>query len=155
MFQTLYERFGGITWYIQAVLNKVWESGGGLTSARQIDEAVDSLVEGNSIVFHDLFRSQNVASRALLKAVAEEGCVASPTAGGFLSKHALPPHSTVRSALKNLLDGDLLYQTDRGYVVYDRLFDIWLSRLSRPPLTPKSASRQVREVREVISRRGA
>lgn len=129
VFQTLYERFGGITWYIQAVLNKVWESGGGLTSARQIDEAVDSLVEGNAIVFHDLFRSQNVASRALLKAVAEEGCVAAPTAGGFLSKHALPPHSTVRSALKNLLDGDLLYQTDRGYVVYDRLFDIWLSRL--------------------------
>ena len=129
VFHGLYERFEGITWYVQAVLNKVWESGCGLTSARQVDDAVDSLVEGNAIVFHDLLRSQNDASRALLKAVAAEGCVASPTAGAFLSKHGLSSHSTVRSALRNLLDGDLLYQTDCGYVVYDRLFGIWLSRL--------------------------
>ena len=129
VFRALYDRFDGITWYVQAVLNKVWEFGGGFTSLLQIDEAVDSLVEANSIVFHDLLRSQNEASRALLKAVAEEGCVASPTAGEFLSRHGFSSHSTVRSALKNLLDGDLLYQTDKGYVVYDRLFGMWLSRL--------------------------
>jgi predicted AAA+ superfamily ATPase len=129
VFRALYERFDGITWYVQAVLNKVWEFGGGFTSLSQIDEAVASLVEANTIVFHDLLRSQNEASRALLKAVAEEGCIASPTGGDFLSKHGFSSHSTVRSALKNLLDGDLLYQTDKGYIVYDRLFGMWLSRL--------------------------
>ena len=129
VFHALYDRFDGITWYVQAVLNKVWEFGGGLTSAAQIDEAVDSLVESNAMMFHDLLRSQNEASGALLKAVAGEGCVASPTAGTFLSKYGFTSHSTVRSALKNLVDGDLLYQTDHGYVVYDRLFGIWLSRI--------------------------
>ena len=129
VFHSLYDRFDGITWYVQAVLNKVWEFGGGLTSAAQIDEAVDSLVESNAMMFHDLLRSQNEASGALLKAVAGEGCVASPTAGTFLSKYGFTSHSTVRSALKNLVDGDLLYQTDHGYVVYDRLFGIWLSRI--------------------------
>ena len=128
VFHTLYNRFAGITWYVQAVLNKVWESGTGLTSVAQIDEAVDSLVEGSDIVFHDLLRSQNEASRALLKAVAAEGCVAAPTSGDFLSRHGFKSHSTVRSALKDLVDNDLLYQTDAGYVVYDRLFGIWLSR---------------------------
>ncbi len=129
VFHALYDRFDGITWYVQAVLNKVWEFGGGLTSAAQIDEAVDSLVESNAMMFHDLLRSQNEASGALLKAVAREGCVSSPTAGTFLSKYGFTSHSTVRSALKNLVDGDLLYQTDHGYVVYDRLFGIWLSRI--------------------------
>ena len=128
VFRSLYDRFEGITWYVQAVLNKVWESGKGLTSAAQIDEAVDSLVEGSAIVFHDLLRSQNDASRALLKAVASEGCVAAPTSGDFLSRHGFKSHSTVRSALNDLIGSDLLYQTDRGYVVYDRLFGIWLSR---------------------------
>jgi len=128
VFRSLYDRFSGITWYVQAVLNKVWESGKGLTSSSQIDEALDSLVEGSSIVFHDLFRSQNEASRALLRAVAD-GCVAAPTSGEFLSQNGFKSHSTVRSALKDLLDNDLLYQTDEGYVVYDRLFGIWLSRL--------------------------
>lgn len=127
-FRALYDRFEGITWYVQTVLNKVWESGVGLTSAAQIDEAVDSLVEGGSIVFHDLFRSQNEASRALLAAVAKDGRVAAPTSGAFLSRHGFSSHSTVRSALRDLVDNDLLYQTDEGYVVYDRLFGIWISR---------------------------
>ena len=129
-FRSLYDRFEGITWYIQAVLNKVWESGTGLVSEEQIEEAVDSLVEGSAIVFHDLLRSQNEASRTLLKAVAAEGRVAAPTAGDFMARHGFRSHSTVRSALKDLIDNDLLYQTDDGYVVYDRLFGIWLSRLN-------------------------
>ena len=129
VFRALYDRFDGITWYVQAVLNKVWESGGGLTSCAQVDEAVDSLVESSAIVFHDLFRSQNDASRALLKAVATEGCVASPTSGGFLSRHGFRSHSTIRSAVKDLVESDLLYLSDEGYVVYDRLFGIWLSRI--------------------------
>jgi hypothetical protein len=127
-FRALYDRFEGITWYVQAVLNRVWESGEGLTSVSQIDDAVDSLVEGGAIVFHDLFRSQNDASRALLAAVAKDGCVAAPTSGSFLSRHGFSSHSTVRSALRDLVDNDLLYQTDDGYVVYDRLFGIWISR---------------------------
>ena len=128
VFRVLYDRFEGITWYVQAVLNKVWESGRGLTAVSQIDDAVLSLVEGRDIVFHDLFRSQNEASRALLRAVAADGCVAAPTSGDFLSRHGFKNHSTVRSALTNLIDGDLLYRTDNGYVVYDRLFGLWLAR---------------------------
>ena len=126
VFRLLYSRFEGITWYVQAVLNKVWESGRGLVDVSQIDDAVHSLVESSDLVFHDLFRSQNEASRALLRAVAADGCVAEPTSGAFLSRHGFKSHSTVRSALADLVDNDLLYRSDDGYVVYDRLFGIWL-----------------------------
>ena len=126
VFRLLYSRFEGITWYVQAVLNKVWESGRGLVDVSQIDDAVHSLVEGSDLVFHDLFRSQNEASRALLRAVAADGCVAEPTSGAFLSRHGFKSHSTVRSALADLVDNDLLYRSDNGYVVYDRLFGVWL-----------------------------
>lgn len=127
-FRALYNRFAGITWYIQAVLNKIWESGRPLSAAVQIDEAVDALVAGADLVYHDLYRSQNPASRRLLRAVAADGCVPAPTSGDFLSRHAFKSHSTVRSALRDLLDNDLLYRADAGYVVYDRLFAIWLAR---------------------------
>lgn len=129
-FRALYERFEGITWYIQAVLNKIWESGRPLAAASQIDEALDALVDGASLVYHDLYRSQNPASRRLLRAIAVDGCVAAPTSGDFLSRHAFTSHSTVRAALKNLLGNDLLYLSDAGYVVYDRLFALWLARQS-------------------------
>ncbi len=130
-FRALYDRFGGITWYIQAVLNKVWESGRPLAAAAQIDEAVESLVTGADLVYHDLFRSQNRASRQLLRAVAADGCVPAPTSGDFLSRHGFKSHSTVRSSLQDLLDNDLLYRSDAGYIVYDRLFAIWLARQPR------------------------
>jgi len=130
-FRALYDRFGGVTWYIQAVLNKIWESGRPLASAAQTDEAVDALVDGADLVFHDLFRSQNPASRHLLRAVAADGCVPAPTSGDFLARHGFKSHSTVRAALKDLLDNDLLYRSDAGIVVYDRLFALWLARQPR------------------------
>ena len=36
----LYTRFEGITWYVQTVLNRIWSSGLGLDSPRQVDNAV-------------------------------------------------------------------------------------------------------------------
>jgi hypothetical protein len=130
-FRALYDRFGGITWYIQAVLNKIWESGRPFDAPARIDEAVDSLVAGADLVYHDLFRSQNPASRRLLRAIAADGCVPAPTSGDFLSRNGFKSHSTVRSSLKDLLGNDLLYRSDDGYVVYDRLFGIWLARQAR------------------------
>lgn len=65
----------------------------------------------------------------LLKAIASEGRVPEPTAGSFLAKHGLKAASSVSAALKTLKAADLVERTDAGWVVYDRLFGIWLSRL--------------------------
>ena len=48
--------------------------------------------------------------------------------GEFLTRHGLSATSSVRSALKILQDKDLVYRTDDGYVVYDRIFGEWLRR---------------------------
>ena len=46
--------------------------------------------------------------------------------GEFIERHRLVATSSVRSALAVLLDKDLVYRTETGYVVYDRLFGEWL-----------------------------
>ena len=46
----------------------------------------------------------------------------------FLTSHALKSTSTIRSALKGLLESDLVYQTESGYVIYDRIFNEWLRK---------------------------
>jgi hypothetical protein len=128
-FEHLYDRFDGVTWYVQAVLNRTWAAGGGLVSAAQVDEAVDGLVEESSLFFHDLLNSQTPAERAVLKAIGRDGAVPAVTAAAFLRRHGLPAASTVRSAAANLEKRDLLYRTDGGFIVYDRLFGAYLSRL--------------------------
>ena len=49
--------------------------------------------------------------------------------GGFLQRHRLTATSSVRSALKVLQKKDLVYRTENGWVVYDRIFGEWLRRL--------------------------
>ena len=127
-FDSLYKRFDGITWYVQSILNRIWQSGEGFTSPSQVDEAVSDLVEDRSMVFRDLYFSQNASSQSLLTAIAADGVAASVLSGDFLRRHSLTATSSVRAALKVLLDADLVYRTEQGYVIYDRIFGEWLRR---------------------------
>ena len=127
-FASLYRRFDGITWYVQSILNRIWQTGEGFTSPSQIDEAVSDLVEDRSMVFRDLYFSQSASSQSLLTAIATDGIASSVLSGDFLRRHSLTATSSVRAALKVLLDADLVYRTDQGYVIYDRIFGEWLRR---------------------------
>jgi hypothetical protein len=129
-FQYLYDRFSGVTWYIQAVMNRIWQTGNGLRSNKDVDSAIDTLIGNSNLVFMDLFRSQSEASMAVLKAVAKSGCVAAPTGKEFLSAYSLGAASTVASVVSNLLQKELLYKTVEGIIVYDKLFAQWLKRMS-------------------------
>ena len=127
-FADLYDRFDGVTWYVQSVLNRVWQRGDGFNSVKDTELAVKSLVENRNLVFLDLLNSQSEASKAVLRAVAEEDVVAQPTGKAFLSGHSLGAASTISSVVANLVDHELLYKTEKGYVVYDRLFALWMKR---------------------------
>ena len=45
------------------------------------------------------------------------------------AQHELPSASSVKSALTVLVDKDLVYQTSKGYIVYDRFLGLWLKRI--------------------------
>ena len=128
-FRHLYGRFDGITWYVQAVLNRVWASGGGLDSAGQVDAAIDDLVAESGAFFIDLLRSQTATEQSLLKAIGRDGVVEAISSSDFIRRNRLPAASTIRSAAAKLKERDLIYQTDGGYVIYDRLFGAWLGKL--------------------------
>ena len=128
VFGRLYKRFDGVTWYLQAVLNKVWETRTSLLEDSQVDNAVGELYEERALVYHDLLLSQNDASQELLLALARNGIVSEPTSAGFLSSNNLRGASTVRAALKDLAGKDIAYKTDAGWIVYDRLFAEYLRR---------------------------
>ena len=64
-----------------------------------------------------------------MKAIAKEGRVVAVTGGDFIARHGLRAASSVATALKSLDAADLVYRSNSGYEVYDRLFGIWLSRL--------------------------
>ena len=128
-FDALYARFSGITWYLQAILNRIWLMGEGLENVNRVEMAVESVIEDRADVYHDLLLSQNEGTQLMLRALAREGAVKMPTAGEFVSRHGLTAASSASFALSDLRSRDLVYETDLGWVIYDRLFGEWLRRL--------------------------
>lgn len=85
-------------------------------------------LEDQELIFHDLLRSQSEGSQIMLRAIANALVVPMPTSGAFVASSGLRAASSVAFALKDLKNRDLVYETDSGWTVYDRLFGIWLRR---------------------------
>ncbi|MBR4417682.1 MAG: AAA family ATPase [Victivallales bacterium] len=129
-FESIYNRFDGVTWYVQAVLNRIWSEGGGLESEKDVSLAIEALVDERALTFHDLMESQTATGKALLAAIAREKVVKEITASSFLRNNSLSAPSSVRTALEGLIKADLVYRSEDGYLVYDRLLGEYLrSRL--------------------------
>ena len=129
VFHDIYQRFDGYTWYLQAVLNRLYEQGKKVETNQQAVEAI--LFHVNTLAPHYQmlvsFLTDNQFS--LLKAIAHADVVEQPLGNEFIKRFDLPSASSVKSALKVLVDKDLVYQSAKGYIVYDRFLGLWLKRL--------------------------
>ena len=128
-FNRVYSMFDGITWYVQTVMNRLYERKS--ATVADVGEVVDNLLQEKSWEYAAILKGLPAGAAKLLKAVAKEGVVKSATGGRFIAAHSLSGASSVHLSLKKLLEDELLYETDNGLVVYDRLFGMWLARISK------------------------
>ena len=125
-FVAAYERFEGITWYVQSVMKMLYASGVARPTEKDVVGAVGHLVDENAMNYGFILSKCTPGAVELLRAVAAERVVAEPMSAEFGQRHGLRAASSVRFALEALLKDELLYRRDDGYVVYDRLFAEWL-----------------------------
>jgi len=127
-FDTIYSLFEGHTWYIQAMLNRLYEYRKPIEEQSVIIEALNQLLEENSYSYQELLNAYSSVQVCLLKAVAKEKIVAQINAGQFISKYGLKNVSSITRALDKLLEKELIYKSEKGYMVYDRFLGIWLRK---------------------------
>lgn len=127
-FDVVYDRFEGITWYVQAVMKELFASGASSPKEMDVISAVDRLVEEGAQNYGYILSKCSLGGVELLRAVAAERVVAEPMSAEFARKYGLRAPSSIRFALDSLLNDEILYRRDDGYVVYDRLFGEWLRR---------------------------
>ena len=129
VFHNLYARFDGYTWYMQAILNRLYEYDKKVETDSRVAEAI--LFHLNTMAPHyqtiTSFLTDNQFS--LLKAIALAEVVQQPLSGEFIKRFELPSASSVKAALAVLTEKDLVYQSAEGYIVYDRFLGLWLKRL--------------------------
>ncbi len=64
--------------------------------------------------------------RNVLRAIAAEGEARNVRSGAFAKKYGLQSPSSVNSAIKGLLEKDLITEEGGAYAVYDKFLEIWM-----------------------------
>ena len=129
VFMRMYRSFDGYTWFIQAVLNRLYEQEKKVEADAQVADAIMFHVNSMAPHYQTVFSFLTDNQRCLLRAIASMGIVKQPQSVEFIRNYNLPSSSSIKSALEVLVEKELVYQTLEGYIVYDRFFSIWLKRL--------------------------
>lgn len=127
IFDAIYEKYSGHTWYLQNILNRLYGYNRDV-DMKLVEYAEDRIVSELSYSYADILKAYRIGQVRLLKAISREGCVKEVLAGEFIAKYHLTAASSVRASLKKLLDNELVYRSDAGYIIYDRFMGEWLRR---------------------------
>lgn len=126
----VYQRFQGITQCLQWVMNVLFlfTERGKTCEMSLVDEAVNYLLNMLSDNFETQLSQLPERQRNVFKAIAKEGSTSNTLSAAFVNKYHLQSPSSVSSALKALLDKDLITHEKGTYSVYDQFFGLWMMR---------------------------
>ena len=124
----LYERFEGITSYMQRTMNILYTMTpkGSTCIASMIDTAINDLLDLSSDTYETLLYQMPEKQRALFMAIAAAGKAKAINSSEFVRKYHLSSASSVASAAKGLLEKDFITNDKGTYQVYDLFFKLWL-----------------------------
>lgn len=126
----LYERFEGITSYMQRTMNILYAmTQKGMTCVpSMIDIAINDLLDLSSDTYDTLLYQMPEKQRALFMAIASAGKAKNINGSEFVRKYHLTSASSVASAAKGLLEKDFITNDKGVYQVYDMFFKLWLQK---------------------------
>lgn len=130
-FDVVYDKFEGHTWYVQYVLNRLFEMtpSGGCADTRMIGLALEHIIGVFNVTFQNLLSTYSDRQRSLLRAIAKDGKVKGILSGRFITAHRLESSSSVQGALYPLLENETVIRDGDVYYIGNRFFALWLARM--------------------------
>ena len=125
-FDYLYTKLSSHTWYVHTLLNRLYESGYGTIDKTTVDDIMAEILLENEGTFQTFLRLVTPIQAKVLYAIASEGTIKEIQGKSFLTKYQLGAASTVKTAVKSLVEKELLLDNNGEYQIYDRFFVIWL-----------------------------
>lgn len=127
----VYDLFQGHTYYIQKTFNEGFadtEKGRECT-IEILQNAIHNLLNNNDTIFREILSNIPERQKEVLYAIAKDGEARQITSAAFVKRHRLVSASAVQSAVKKLLEKDLVTEINKTYSVTDRLFALWIKTL--------------------------
>lgn len=126
----VYNFFEGHTWYIQLMFNELYilTGKGKLCSRSQQTIALTNILQMQDFTYQEIFSRLPEKQKEVLIAIGKEQKAIGVTSGKFIKKYKLSTPSSVQSALKGLLEKNLVSQEQNQYEISDRLLGVWLQK---------------------------
>ncbi len=126
----VYHLFEGHTWYIQCVFNEIYALMDSIAhfSGDMVLLLIEQIVVSYEQMFLGLLSFLTEKQKETLIAIAKEGEAKGITSGAFVKKHGLTSPSSVQTAVKQLLDKEIITSDNNVFKVYDRFFGLWLKK---------------------------
>ena len=131
----IYDRFDGITWYLQRMLNKIFsltekadDKMMELADDKMMELALNSIIDESAFAYEALLFQLPAKQKELLIAICNAGKAQNIMSSAFIKKHNLPSASFVQGGIKGLLEKDFVTETDGTYELYDKFFSEWLKK---------------------------
>ena len=128
VFGYIYDVMDGQTWYVQHILNRLYDRGGEV-DIQSVNDTIMASVMEQEVAFLNYYESLTYNQSQLLLAIAREKAVESVLSQDFIHRHCLPASSSVSLALKSLTEREFVYKYNGRYIIYDRFFAIWLRNI--------------------------
>lgn len=129
--ERVYNLFKGHTYYVQKTFNEAFADTpeGEECTLETIRAAIDNMVASNDTIFREILSNIPEKQKELLYAIAKEGEAERITSAAFIKRHSLASASSVQSAMKKLLEKDIITEISKVFSVTDKLFAIWMNRM--------------------------
>ena len=126
----IYDRFDGITWYLQRMMNKIYSLTlpGQEADEQTMQQALDTIIDESAFAYQALLFQLPAKQKELLLVVCHAGKARSIMSATFIKRHHLPSASFVQGGIKGLLEKDFVTEIDGTYELYDKFFGEWLKR---------------------------
>lgn len=127
--EDVWNKYTGSTWFVQMMMNELFALTpiGDTCRESMIAEARYNIIMAQEQSYKDLLSNIPPKQKMVLQAIAKEGFAQNITSAKFIKKYNLNSASSVQSAVKLLLKGDLLTQEGLGYRVCDFFLSEWLA----------------------------
>ena len=108
------------------VLNRMYAKNDRSVDVDLAQECIRDILNENAFYYQHLLQVYPKGQVKLVKAIAKEHKVREVLSGAFISKYGLTATSSAKSALTRMLEEEVIYKSEEGYIVYDRFFGQWL-----------------------------
>ena len=124
----IYDRFNGITWYLQRMLNKIYSITESSADELTMEQALATIIDESAFAYEALLFQLPAKQKELLYAICNADKAQNIMSSAFIKKHHLPSASFVQGAIKGLLEKDFVTEVDGTYELYDKFFGEWLKK---------------------------